>query len=207
MNIGPRNISLQEIGINSIGGLISGIIGSIMIILFVLGISKFINIPETFTHNSLTATKTNPLFPFILSFMTLISLLVSTYISAKVLNMTDPEKYKQRREIYNQIGFLSLVVYFCLFPVYIISGMQNYDNIMIIFIVHCILFSFGTSLLLEFLNSYRSVLIGFYGAFIASSISSVIAFWIFFSFSSSQAKLLLLLVVIPVIYTLNTLIK
>lgn len=207
MSVGPRNISLTDVWISSLGTMIAGFIGSIVVILIVFLSSSIINIPNTMAQASLAGWTTNPIFPFILSFITFISLLITTFISAKVLTMTDGEKYKSSSEIYGQIGIFWIILYICLTPIYIYTWLQSYDNIMIIFIIHVLLFAFWASLLLEVLNNYRYILLGLYGNFIALSISGSLSFLLFYSLSSSKAKLMILLVMIPLIYTLITLLR
>lgn len=79
--------------------------------------------------------------------------------------------------------------------------MLSYDNIMIIFIIHCLTLSFGSSLILEILNNYRYILTGFYGSFIGLFFTSILVVTIFTAFDSGYAKLISLLIILPVINT------
>jgi len=167
MAFGPRQVNWQDIGINTLGASIAWFIWSIIILLIVVSISSVISVPETFKNARLAGGVTNPMFPFILSFITFIAVMVTSLISAKLLQMTDGEKYKARTEIYGQIGFLWILMYICLTPIYIYIWVQDYDYIMIVFIIHVLSFSFWSSLILELLNSYRYVLIWLYGNFLA----------------------------------------
>ena len=207
MSVGPRKISVIDVWVSSLGSMIAWLIGSSIILLIVLVSSSIINIPGTFAQASLAGGTTNPIFPFILSFITFVALLVTTFITAKFLNLTDPNKYSSNPEIYGQIGIFWILLYLCLTPIYIYTGLQSYDSIMIIFIVHVLLFAFWAWLLLELLNNYRYILIWLYGNFIALCFSSALSFLIFYSFSSSQAKLIALLGIVPLIYTLITAIR
>jgi len=207
MAFGPRKVSWQDIGINTLGASIAWFIGSIIILLIIVSISSIISVPETFKNARLAGWVTNPMFPFILSFITFVAVIVTSLISAKLLQMTDGEKYKPRSEIYGQIGFLWILMYICLTPIYIYMWVQNYDYIMIVFIIHVLMFSFGSSLILELLNSYRYVLIWLYWNFLALFVSASITTLIFNSVWNGQAKLLILLLIIPIVFTLMTFIK
>lgn len=187
--------------------MIAGFIGSIIILLIVVVSSKIINIPATFENARLAGGTTNPIFPFMLSFITFVATLVTQLIHTKLLAMIDGEKYTSNAEIYGQIGIFSIILYLCLTPIYIYLGMQNYDNIFIIFIAHVLLFGFGSSLILELLNNYRYILIGFYGNFIALCISSSIILLLFYSLSTGRAKLIVMLIIIPLALTLMTLVR
>ena len=63
-------------------------------------------------------------------------------------------------------------------------GLQNYDYIMIIFIGHCTLLSFGTSIILEILNNYRYILTSIYGSFIGLFMTIAVSIGIFYSMPS-----------------------
>ena len=139
------------------------------------------------------------MFPFVLSFITFFSTMVTLFLSAKLLQLIDNERYRKSPLISAQLGFFGIITYICITPVYIYTGMIQYDNIMIVFIIHCLILSFGTSLLLEILNNYRYILVSFYGSFIAIFFTSLIGIFIFTAFESGYAKLLSLLFLLPLI--------
>lgn len=147
------------------------------------------------------------MFPFVLSFITFISTMVSLFLSAKLLHLTDTERYKKSSVISAQLAFFGILTYICITPVYIYTGMIDYNNIMLVFIIHCLILSFGTSLLLEVLNNYRYILVSFYGSFIAVFFTTILGVYIFSSFESGYAKLLSLLFLLPLIQGSLTLFK
>lgn len=201
MSFGPKKINIQDIALNALWALISGFIGSIIIIIIVFATSSFISIPQTFELAQLEGGKTNPMFPFILSFITFVSTMVTLFLSVTLLNMTSPERYKKNTITYGQVWFFGIFIYLAITPVYIYTGLIDYDNIMIVFIIHSIVLVFGSSLLLEILNNYRYILTGFYGSFVALFFTSIIVISIFTSLDSGYAKLLSLLVMLPIINT------
>lgn len=200
MSFGPQKVNFQDVALNSLWALISGFIWSILILIIVFATSSFMSVPSTFQQAQL-GWATNPMFPFILSFITFFATMISLFISAKILNMTSPEKYKSNNIIYGQLGFFGILTYLCITPIYIYTGLIDYDNIMSVFIIHCIILTFGSSLLLELLNNYRYILTGFYGTFIGLFFTSILVMIIFNSIESWSAKLLSMLIMLPLIST------
>jgi len=82
------------------------------------------------------------MFPFVLSFITFVATMITLFLSATLLNMTDPERYKKNTTTYGQLGFFGIFTYLCITPVYIYTGLLNYDNIMTVFLLHSIILAF-----------------------------------------------------------------
>ena len=201
MSFWPRKIIIQDVALNSLWVCIAGFIWSILILIIVFATSSMLSVPETFNQARLDGWSSNPMFPFILSFITFIATMVSLLLSAALLHMTDWERYKKNIVIYGQLGFFGILTYICITPVYIYTWLLSYDNIMIVFIFHCIVLAFWSSLLLEILNNYRYILTGFYGSFIGLFFTSIIVISFFSSMESWYAKLLSLLIILPLINT------
>lgn len=201
MSFWPRKILLQDIWINSVWVMLCGLIGSILILIIVFATSSFISIPTMFEQARLEGSTTNPMFPFILSFITFIATMVTLFLSALLLHMTDPERYKKNAVTYGQLWFFWIFTYLCITPVYIYMGLISYDNIMMVFLIHCIILAFWSSLILEILNNYHYILIGFYGSFVGLFFTSIIILIAFHSLESGYVKLLSLLIMLPLINT------
>ena len=199
MSFWPKSISIQDIWLSSLWALIAGFIGSIIILLIVFMISSMISIPATFEQSRGTWITTNPMFPFVLSFITFVATMVTLIVSAIFGHMIDPERYSWNRISYGQLGFFGILTYVFITPIYIYTWLMSYDNIMIIFIIHCMVLTFWSSLLLEILNNYRYVLTWFYGSFIALFFTSILVVSMFSSMESGYAKLISLLVILPLI--------
>ena len=200
MTFGPKKITLSDVGINSLWGMISGFIGSIIIVIIVFATSSIISIPNQFEQSQLSWA-TNGIFPFVLSFITFIATLITLILSSSLLHMTAPERYKKNTATYSQLWFFWILTYLLITPVYIYTGLISYDNIMIIFMAHCMILAFGSSLLLEILNNYRYILTGFYGSFIGLFFTTIIIILLFSAFDSWYAKLLSMLIMLPLINT------
>ena len=72
---------------------------------------------------------------------------------------------------------------------------------MLVFILHSIILTFGTSIIIEVLSNYRYILTGIYGSFVGIFITGILTMTLFSSFSSGYAKLLSLLVILPLVNT------
>lgn len=200
MTFGPQKISIADIALNSLWAMISGFIGSILILIIVFATSSSLDVPGTYEQASLWWA-TNSMFPFILSFVTFISTMVTLVLSSVLLNMTSPERYKLNIVSYGQLAFLGILTYLCMTPIYIFMGLSSYENIMIVFIIHCTILAFWSSLLLEILNNYRYILIWFYGSFVGLFFTSILTLMLFSSMESWYVKLLSMLVMLPLINT------
>lgn len=201
MSFGPRKVVIQDVIINSLWVCISGFIGSALILIIVFATSSFMSVPNMFEQARLEGSSTSPMFPFILSFITFIATMVTLFLSAILLHMTNPEKYTRNTITYGQIWFFWIFTYLCITPVYIYMWLMSYDNIMIVFLLHCIILAFWSSLILEMLSNYRYILIGFYGSFVGVFFTSIIITIAFNSLESWYVKLLSLLIMLPIINT------
>jgi hypothetical protein len=113
--------------------------------------------------------------------------------------MTSEKRYKKNIIVSWQIAFFAFITYLFVTPVYIYTGLIDYNYIMYIFLVHTLIVIFWTSIILELLNNYRHILIWIYGSFVWLFVSIIITVLIFTSFTSWSAKLISLVVLLPVI--------
>jgi hypothetical protein len=98
-----------------------------------------------------------------------------------------------------QIAFLSLLTYIFITPMYIFAWLRDYDYIMIVFLLHIIIVSFWTSIILEIINNYRYILTWLYWSFVWLFISIIITYVVYTSFTSWSAKLISLMLLLPII--------
>jgi hypothetical protein len=59
-----------------------------------------------------------------------------------LLSLTSPDNYKRSSVIFGQISFFAVLCYVFFTPVYIFLGLQAYENLMYIFLVHTIIATF-----------------------------------------------------------------
>ena len=198
MSFWPKKIDFQDILINSLWSLIAWIIWWTIILIITFLLWDSVNIPWTFA-NAQIWLETSTIFPLILSIITLIWTTITIYLTYKLLTITSEERYKKNIVVSWQIAFFALFTYFFITPVYIYSGLINYDYIMYVFLAHTIIVMFGTNIILELLNNYRHILIWVYWSFIGLFVSMILTVLIFSSFSSWSAKLIILVLLIPII--------
>jgi len=190
--------SFQNILVNSLGSLIAWIAWSIVILIISFFLSDSVSIATTFQEAKVWL-KTSSIFPLILSIITLIWTTLSMFLTYYILNLTDSERYKKNIVILWQITFFAFVTYLFITPMYIYIWVQDYDNIMIVYLFHVIILAFWVNIILEALNNYRHILIWIYWSFVWLFLSIIITVFIFSSFTSWFAKLISLLVLLPII--------
>lgn len=198
MSFWPKNITFQEVLINSLWSLIAWIIWSIFILVITFLLGSSINIVWTFQTSDIWLNK-SPIFPLILSIITLIWTTISIYWTYKLLTITSEEKYKKNIIVTWQILFFAFITYLFITPVYIYLWLVDYEYIMYTFLAHVIIVTFWTNIILEILNNYRHILIWIYWSFIGLFISLIITISIFSSFNSGLAKLISLVILLPII--------
>ncbi len=193
----PKQTKIVDILMTSAWAFIAWVIGSVLLLLIVFLVGGIINVPSQFQTVSMTMGGNSPLFPFALSFITfIVSVIVST-ATYHFLTLIDSEKYKKTILHFGQISFFAIVIYIILIPVYVVVGMNNYNAILYVFILHILLLSFWEILILELLNNYRYILLGVYASFFWLWMSAIIVVFIFSLFPDWYAKLLSLLLILP----------
>jgi len=198
MSLGPQKITFPEVWINVLGSLIAWMAGwiTILVIMFIFG--DIINVDSNLINRWLGQAG-SPLFPILLSIVTLIGTSLSVFLTTKILAATSAGKYKNNSVTYGQIWFFIVFLYLLITPIYIWTGLMDYTNIMIVFLVHVLLLKFWMSVILDIMNNYRYSMIGLYGSFLGLIISAVITIWVFSSFSLGHAKLIMLVLLLPII--------
>ena len=206
MSFWPKKIEFQEVLINSLWSLIAWIVGSVVILLITFLLGNSVNIPWTFAKAQIWI-ETSSIFPLILSIITLIWTTITIFLTYKLLNMTSNERYKKNIVIAWQLAFFAFLTYLFVTPIYIYSGLIDYDYIMYVFLFHTLIVIFWTSIIIELLNNYRHILIWLYWSFIWLFTSSILTVLIFTSLDTWIARLISLVVLIPVINFSTTFFK
>lgn len=198
MSFWPKKINFQDILINSLWSLIAWIVWSVIILLITFLLWDSVNIPGTFASAQIWL-ETSSIFPLILSIITLIWTTTTLFLTYKLLNMTSSEKYKKNVVISWQIAFFAFLTYIFITPVYIYVWLLDYEYIMYIFLVHTLLVTFWTSIIIELLNNYRHILIWLYWSFVWLFLSMAITVLIFTSLDTGIARLVSLVLLLPII--------
>ena len=206
MSFGPNKVTFSDIWIHSLWSLIAWLVWSIIIIILTFALGDVVDFAGNFQESSV-GIKTSAFFPLIFSIVTFIGTSLAIYFTYFISHKINPEKYKKNIIIFWQISFFSILTYIMITPIYIYTGMINYDYLMYIFLAHCFIVIFWTNIILEILNNYRHILIWLYGSFIGLFISIVITLSIFSAFSTWIAKMIWLLLLLPLINFIITFLK
>ncbi len=199
MSFWPRKINFQDILVSSLWAFIAGFLWSLLILVITFFSSGTLNISGTFKDAALWVSDTGSIFPLVLSLITLVGTSISMFLTYILLNLTSPWRYKRSIVVFGQIAFFGILSYIFFTPIYISLWMVKYEYIMYIFIVHTLIVTFGTSIILEIMNNYRHILIWVYWSFIWLFLAAIISIIIFSSFPPGTAKLISLVVILPVV--------
>lgn len=202
----PKEITFANIWINTGLSFLSWLIWSIILFIFWLLSTIFIDIWAKFS-TKVWIWWWDAIFPFILSFTTFIATIIVSSLTYYFLTISEPTKYKKTIIHFWQISFYSILLYIFIVPVYIYTWMQNYNNIMYVFIIHILLLSFWTYIILEVMNNFRYILVWLYASFSGLILSGFVSIYIFSIFSDSYAKLISLLLILPLVNSLITFFK
>lgn len=195
----PNEISFRDIWINSLGAFIAWVSWSILLLVLVLISSSFFDIPWEFSSEWSIVSTTNVFFPFFLSFITFLVTELVLFSSYIFLTYTSPDRYERSTITFTQIAILSILIYIFITPIYIFAWVNNYDNIIYVFVAHILILYFVLMLVLEVLNNYRYILLGLYSSIVSILITGFMTVIIFSIFPQGNAKLIALLVLIPVV--------
>ncbi len=194
----PRKVDFIDILITSAWWFISGVIWSVVLLFSMIVMSGIIDIPLAW-EQILWFKWNNPVFPFVLWIIIFIVWAFIMSLNYYFLSLTDSMKYKRTLIHFWQISLFWIIIYLSFAPLYIYTWNIRYDYLMYVFIIHILILSFWTNLLLELLNNFRYILIWFYWSFIWLLSSWMIVFFVFSLFSTWYAKLITLLFIVPLI--------
>lgn len=202
----PRKVKIQDVLSSSLWALLSWIIASVIMLIFIYIFSGIIDIFTNFERVA-SGISVNKAFSVILLIIAFLGTTASSFITYFFFHLIDPEKYRKNSIQFFQLSFLIIIIFLLFAPVYIYIWLYYTENLMIVFIFHIITLVFWFNILLEVLNSYRYVLIGFYGSFIWMILSSYIWFYVFYSVDSTNSRLIILLLLLPLINSLTVFFK
>jgi len=206
MKFWPQKLLFSDIIINSLWSLIAWIVWGIIIIIIIYFSGNVIDVSWNLGISN-NWIQSGAIFPLLLSLITLVWSSISTYLTYRLLIVTSPEKYRKNIVISGQIAFFTLLTYFFITPIYIYVWLINFKFIMDIFIIHALIITFWTSILIEVLNNYRNILIWLYWSFVWLFLSMIIVGLIFYNCSEWTAKLISLILILPIVNFCTTLFK
>ncbi len=202
----PNALKISDILLLWSGSFVAGFIGSVFLLLVVFLFAPILEIQQNFTP-TLYNNSQSSLFPIIMSFLSFLASLIVVLTTYYFFTLTDPERYQKTWIHFWNLCFLTLIVYIFIAPIYIWAGMIGYENILLVFVIHILILFFGVSFLIELLNNYRYIFVGFYASFWWLLITWLCVLALFFYFESGFAKLLSLLFILPLTNFLFTIFK
>lgn len=193
-----RKENIQDILLTWVWVFLAWLIWSIIILVVSFFLGQYTNIfSSVYNTWKFWISNISPLYPLIMSVVTLVWTTISSIITYYILWITSSETYKNNNTIFWQVAFFQVLVFICIAPIYIIFWGISFDNIMITYIFHIIIVIFWTNIILDILNNYRYVMIWIYWTFIWTFLTALISFVVFYSVPSGNAKLLALVFLLP----------
>lgn len=207
MNYLEKKESILEILIISLWVFLAWLIWWIIILIISFFLWTNFSLFSWVYNTSKLWLKVEPIYPIVLSFITIFWTSITSILTYKILSLTNGEKYRSNNVIFTNISFFQVLVYLSILPVYIIYWWVSFDNIMTTYIFHVLIVIFWTHIILDVLNNYRYVMIWIYWSFIALFLSTFVSIIFFNLFTSWQAKLMSLVFLLPIINFLIIFIK
>ncbi len=190
--LGPPKIDIVSVGLSTLGSLVSGFVGGLVIFIATLLFLRAAKIASP------------GIFPYVLALVGFFAIMISTYLSLFMSSLVFPNKYKEGLATFGQTFAFSILLFILFVPLYVYMNSVNIDRIIFVFVLHVIINSLGVLLISEILSNYRyavlAVYSGFAGFFMASGASVVF----FMNFSESDSMIYSLVGVIVVVNVLMT---
>lgn len=151
--LGPFKVDAIYVWLTSLGSIISGFIGGIIIFMAI-----FFLLQKTW--------EVTWVYPFLFSLVGLFSISIVSYLNLFLNKLIHPEKYQRWSVAFTQMTIFLVMFYIFITPLYMFVWWETASNLIYVFIIHITISIFGTSLIGEILSSYRYILIWIYGSFI-----------------------------------------
>ncbi len=175
--LGPPRIDLISIGMVTLASFVSGALGGIFILVC------------TFFFLSGVKDAAPVVFPYILSLVAFVGILISLYTLLYLQRQIFPDKYPSSSTQVTQTFLFSLILYLVLTPLYVYMAGIKTDALIVTFTIHALLAILGTTLIVEILSQYRYSLLSIYASFIGFSIATFLA--VVFHMNSTLSESLL----------------
>ena len=139
--LGPPKTDIASVGLSILASLVSGFLGGLFILVC------------TFLFLGAAKLQAGGIFPYVLSLVGLIAILISRYLILFLSRAIFPNKYRgDGMTIFAQTFAFSIILYIFITPLYVYIGHANADRIALVFALHILLNGFGVSLISEILS-------------------------------------------------------
>lgn len=191
----PPKVDLLEVAMGTIGSVIGGFLGGLLVF---LATYFLLESPEFAASGA---------FAFTLSIVALFATLVTVYVTLWMNRLVFPDKYTRGMATFAQVWVISVLLYICFTPLYLIVGGGNAELILAIFSAHCILNILSANIVSEVLARYKYVLLGIYGSIVGGAGSMIVAILLIVHVSASSQALYGLVGTILVVNFLSTFLR
>jgi hypothetical protein len=189
--LGPPRIDIVQVGIGTLAALASGAIGA----MFLLAC--------TFFFLSTARNSAPAIFPYMLSLVGFVAILLALFTQTKFLSMIIPEyAVRSSTQILHIFGF-NFMVYICMMPAYVFAAASP-ERLMMIFAMHALVSTLALGIITGVVSRYRYSLLSVYTGFVALILTVTALLVILNRASISEQILFLLSAALILIMTLST---
>lgn len=165
--LGPPRIDMASVGISALASFVAGAVGGMFVLIC------------TFLFLGATQESASAIFPYVLSLVGLIAILITVYVQAYFGGLIFPSKYVRRSQETAQIFGFNLLMYLLFTPLYVYVGGARVDLLMMVFCFHTLITTLGSVLIGEVIAQYRYSLLALYASFIGFFFAAFITFILF----------------------------
>lgn len=191
--LGPPKVDMVSVGLSTLGSLVSGFVGGIVILVATVLFLRAAKIASP------------GIFPYVLSLVGFFAIILSSYLSLFMNGLVFPGKYKEGMATFGQTFAFSILLFILIVPLYVyMGGAGHQDRIVYVFVIHVLLNSLGVALISEILSNYRYSVLAVYSAFSGFFVATAASVVFFQTFSESDSMIYSLVGVIIVVNVLVT---
>lgn len=193
--LGPPKTDIVSVGLSTLGSLVSGFVGGVVILISTILFLKAAKIASP------------GIFPYVLSLVAFLAIVLSSYLSLYMNALVFPGKYKEGLATFGQTFAFSILLFVLVVPLYVYMGASNIDRIVFVFVIHVLLNSLGVALISEILTNYRYAVLAVYSAFTGFFVATAASVVFFQNFNETDTMIYSLVGVIVVANVLMTLFR
>lgn len=190
--LGPPKVDIVSVGLSTLGSLVSGFVGGIVILISTLLFLKAAKIASP------------GIFPYVLALVGFFAILLTTYLTLFMNTLVFPNKYKEGLATFGQTFAFSILLFILVVPLYVYMNTADIDRIVFVFVLHVLLNSLGVLLISEILSNYRYAVLSVYSSFSGFFVATAASVVFFMNFSESDSMIYSLVGVIVVVNTFMT---
>ena len=194
--LGPRKMSFFTLVLKVLLGFITGIIGSMLLLLIFLGASSILR--PVLTPAEATVNEISPLFIIIVMAMIFITSMVTSTLAPYFFSYTERDHYLKVTTPIYQIFIFNLVIFAFVSPIYLSTSLDRLELAAYAAGLHIVLSALSSSLIFEIMNDVKYSLLGVYSSVLGVLVSTAVNLFIYRLFLTPTV---LLFVALPITWT------